>query len=76
LWEVEGDQADRGWSGVAGTGVGVLFDPIAVVSGSFDHAGIAAVASFAVEVSAVGDVVVDLGDEVGDVLRGKGPPDR
>jgi hypothetical protein len=53
-----------------------LFDLVTVVAGTFGHAGVRAVAAPSVQVALVGDLAVDLGDQVGQVLRGKTPPDR
>ncbi|BCB74252.1 hypothetical protein GCM10022251_82790 [Phytohabitans flavus] len=57
---------------MAGAGVVGLFDSVAVVAHAFDDAGVAAVAVL-VEVSVVGDVGADGGDEVVAVVRGKMP---
>jgi hypothetical protein len=51
-----------GWSGVAGGEVGVAFDEVAVVAGSFDDAGAGAVADW---VFPAADVAVDAGGGVG-----------
>jgi hypothetical protein len=57
---------------VAGGGVTGFLDRVAVVAGSFDDAGVAAVAPFWVELP--GDLGQDVGQDVVPVLRGKNPP--
>ena len=46
-------------AGVAGAGLAGFLDAVVVVAGSFDHAGVAAVAPLRV------DLAGDLGDDVG-----------
>ena len=66
-------QSDGRWSGVAGDGVCIAFDEIAVVAGSFDDAGAGAVAD---GVSVPEDVAVDPAEGSLVLLRGKNPPAR
>jgi hypothetical protein len=72
----EVDQVDRGWSGMSHAGVTGLLDLVAVVAAAFDLARVGAVTALGVQVSGVGDLVVELGDQVGQAVRGKTPRDR
>jgi hypothetical protein len=56
---LDGADLDRGRAGVAGAGVAGFLDAVVVVMGSFDHAGVAAVAPLR------DDPAGDLGDDVG-----------
>jgi hypothetical protein len=77
VWEV--DEADGGWSVVAGAVVFGAFDAVAVVAGAFDDAGVTAVAALGVEVTLGGDGGQDrlsyLFGAVG-LVRGERPPSR
>jgi len=50
LTEAVVDQADRGWSGVAGAVVAGPFHPVGVLAGPLDHPGVGPVAALRVEV--------------------------
>jgi hypothetical protein len=59
---------------VADAGLPWFLDPVVVVAGAFDHAGVAAVAPLWVELA--GDLGVDAEQGVVPVLRGEKPPYR
>jgi hypothetical protein len=61
---------------MADTDVGGLLDPVAVVAGAFDDAGVATVTASAVQMPVLGDLAGDLGEYVVQAIRGKTPPDR
>jgi hypothetical protein len=68
------DQADRGWSGIAGAVVAGPFDSVGVVAGSLDNAGVGPVPALLVEVLLHGDAGHDLGEDAFPVVRGERPP--
>jgi hypothetical protein len=67
-------EVDGGRSVVAGADVAGSLDAVAVVAGTFDHAGVAAVAPF--RVGLAGDLGQDVGQDAVPVLRGENPPFR
>jgi hypothetical protein len=73
--ELQGPEADGRGSGVAGAGgLAGFLDRVAVVSGTFDRAQAAAVASFGVGL--VRDLGQNLRQSLIPVVRGEKPPSR
>ena len=66
---VEGADVGGGRASVAGAGVAGSLDAVAVVAGSFDDAGVAALAPF--RVGLAGDLGQDVGQDAVPVLRGE-----
>ena len=64
------DQADRGWSGVAGAVIAGPFHPVGVVAGPLDNTGVGPVPALRVEVLFPGDAGHDRGEDAFLLLRG------
>lgn len=68
-------EADDGWAGVPGAGIGAAFDGKVVVTAAFDHAGVGAVPD-RVAVAAGGDLAGHFAVELVLAVRGKNRPGR